>query len=256
MDFKCFFCKEMLLSLIVLAVVSCRQDATMGTGVQEGSGILDSIVFKTSSEEYLYLDRRLYPSSTLENAEINVSPELISIERVGDTLFAFLDTEMLNDRENSYLPYVNDSLISNYYPRYYNVTIDDDLPYFVYLRRPGDQLRFIRDSEGMFDLEAAIIRDTVLSVFGNVRVGLSVKEVFEVLHFPRKVVNLQDFTLILCHAAVPYDVWFNRKSESGKCPTKDRPLDVLLRFERSRVILIYIDSQIVYGKGNIWRLEY
>lgn len=255
MDFR-FFSKEVFLSLIVLALTSCRQDTNTQVYDQEEPGILDTIVFRTSSEEFVHLGRRIYPSSRLEQTEGRVTPELISIEQVGDTLFAFLDTEMLDDRENTYLPYVNDSLIGHFYPRYYDVTIDDDLPYFVYLRSPEDQLRFIRDSEGMFHLDAAIIRDTVLGVLDNVRVGLGVEEVFEALDFPHHVVNLQDFTMILCHASVPYDIWFNRKDQSGKFPTENRPLDVLLRFEAKRLILIYIDSQIVYGKGNIWRLEY
>jgi hypothetical protein len=148
-------------------------------------GYTDSLVFKTSSSERVYLAERLYPSGNSDSSSLNgTEPGILSIEGVGDTVFVFLNNEALYDRENNNLPLVNDSLIRHHYPKYYKVEIDDDLPYMVYLKSPKDLIQFIRNKHNVYYLESAVVGDTVLSVFNKVKVGMRAEKVLAGLELP------------------------------------------------------------------------
>ena len=256
MDFRCVY-KTTWLSTILLIIISCgqRKEAEDASAVNEEETptvAVDSIVFKTSNEEYVYLGKRLYPSNSLDSADGTISSDVLSIESIGDTVFAFLNTEMLNNQSNAYLPQADDSLLKYYYPQHYDVEIDDDIPYVAYLRSVNDYLQFIRGKSGVFYLETATIRDTVMRVFGDIKVGLNKEAVFAKLGFPNNLVSTEDFSLILCHGAVPYKIWFNPNEYSEQLPPAEVPtLQVLLQFENSQLKHIYIDPWIGYDRKNI-----
>lgn len=261
MAFKSIF-RSTWLSTIFLIVTSCdqsRERQQHASPINEGGTstvAVDSIVFSTSNKEYVYLGERLYPPSPgLDSIDAAVTSDLLSIERVGDTVFAFLDTDMLYNQANVYLPQANDSLLKHYYPQHYDVEIDDDVPYIAYLRSSDDYIQFIRTKSGVFYLETATIRDTVMRVLGNIQVGLSAEAVFEKLRFPTNLVRGQEFSLILCHGAVPHKIWFKRNRDSNLFTTDKPTLQVLLRFESNQLKVIYIDPWIGYGTNSISQFE-
>jgi hypothetical protein len=50
-------------------------------------GYTDSLVFKTSNDERIYLAERLYPWGNADSSSLNpVESDIISIDRVGDTV--------------------------------------------------------------------------------------------------------------------------------------------------------------------------
>lgn len=248
MDFKVIL-KSWLPAIGFIIIISCGKESSSVDGGEPQTEVVDSIVFETSNEERVYLGQRLYPTMKAEEANPLVTPQLLSINRVGDTLFAFLDSEKLYNQGNKLLPYLSDSLIRHYYPRYFDVTIDDDLPYMVYLKSLKDYAQFVRSKTGVFYLETASIRDTVLSVFGDVKVGLEKEVVFEALEFPDDLIDQQDFTLILCHGAVPTDMWFVRDgNRTEQIRAQKSPTQVLMRFKENRLELIFIDPWIGYAK--------
>lgn len=251
-------CEMTWLSTILLILISCGQrregqeNASAVNGEETSAIAVDSIIFKTSDEEYVYLAKRLYPLARLDSVDATISSDLLSIESVGDTVFAFLNTKMLYNQGNVYLPQADDSLLKYYYPKHYDVEIDDDIPYIAYLKSSNDYVQFIRRKSGSFYLETATIRDTVIRILGNIKVGLGKEAVFAALGFPSNVVRRQEFSLILCHGAVPHNIWFKRNKDSKELFTAEKPtVQVLLRFESNQLKLIYIDPWIGYGTKSI-----
>src|SRR5690606_23067952 len=128
--------------------------------------------------------------------------EIASVIAVGDTVFMFLNNNMLVSEANEYFPQINDSLLQHYYPNIYDVEIDDDLPYFAYLRSDKDYLVFIKDKKsGEFTWTEAVVTDTVLNFMDVIKIGARKAKFFE--KFNLKVVEESDLTIILCHASMP-----------------------------------------------------
>lgn len=238
--------------IMLLMIVSCGQKNTEQTSFsqQETLSVVayDSITFKTSSEEYLYLGKRLYPSSSSGSVNNSISGELITLEGVGDTIFAFLNSEMLYNLGNPRLPYVNDSLLRDYYPKYYEVEIDEDIPYFAYLRSPMDYAEFVREESGIFYIGTALLRDTVLNVVGGIKIGMDKARVLSELGVPLDLIDKESFSLILCHGAVPSKIWYKKDPKLKKTLTPQKPtIQVYLSFEGGQLKLAYINSWIGYG---------
>jgi hypothetical protein len=241
----------------LLAVVSCRQESTdqSSTSREAVSKTVrsDSIVFRTSSEEYIYFGRRLYPSNSSDSMSQSVDQELVALEEVGDTIFAFLNSEKLRNMGNPKLPFATDSLLRYYYSKHYEVEIDDDIPYIAYLRSSRDYIRFTRTKKGDFYVSEAIIRDTVLDVMGEIRIGMSITKVLSELGIPLDIINKENFSLILCHVDIPSEIWYEQdvNLENSKTP-QEQVTQLYLRFVNGQLELAFIDPWIGYGeKGSI-----
>lgn len=241
-------------TVFLSSMISCTKQEgrtePSGKNENDSSAYTDSIVFNTSNKEFIYLGQRLYPSSNSDSSsKHSVRPDILSIERVGDTVFVFLNNDMLYDQENIHLPPISDSLVRHHYPKYYEVEIEDDLPYMIYLTSSKDSIHFVKDRKNVFYWDAAIIRDTVLSVFGGVKVGMKADKVLDGLVLPLDIFERfqgKDFFLILCHGSVPYKIWFTEKF-GEKLATEKSTIQMLFRFEKGQLKDIRIDPWIVYG---------
>jgi hypothetical protein len=228
---------------------------------------IDSIVFSTAAEKFIYLGKRLYPDPEIPDSmtlDQLYKSEIISISEVKDTIFAFFNNELLYDRQNKYLPEVNDSMFSFIYPKYYQITIDDDIPYFVYMESEKDLITLIKEKKrNIYYWENAIIQDTILKFFNDIKIGMKKDEVFTILKFPNINYNKTNFSLILCQATIPDKMWYECANFSKyqldslgidglHFSTDSSTIKALLHFKNGDLEYIYIDSWIGYGsKGKI-----
>lgn len=254
MDFKTSL-KAVYSLLILIAVVACGQKASDQTSLPKEelpvSTSYDSIIFRTSNEEYLYLGKRLYPPTGSDSIS-SATTGLIAVEGVGDTIFVFLDSEMLYNLSNPKLPFATDSLLKDYYPKYYEVEIDDDIPHIAYLRSSNDYVEFVKKKRGGFYIETATIRDTVLNVLGEAKIGMSRADVLAELGLPLDVIDKESFSLILCHADVPSKIWYKKNVAIKKTIARQNPTtQVYLNFENGRLKLAYINPWIGYGDKGV-----
>lgn len=242
---------SILLMILFHCMVSCQQNKKPQE-TKKPIETIDSIVFKTSNEKFIYLANRLYPTTVDFDdkaiAELMQS-DIISVEKVGDTIFVFLNNELLHNQLNKNLPEMSDSLVKHFYPQYYNVVVDDDLPYIVYLKNDKDSVQIIRNRRGVFYWEEATVKDTVLSFFSGVKVGMSKDEVFLKLNLPKIKLDRKNFTLILCHASIPSEIWFKEIFDSkGFTLDTDKPnIQVLFDFKEGKLVSIYLNPWIGYG---------
>jgi hypothetical protein len=243
---------SIILLVLFQSTISCQQNAKQQSVGDKKSETVDSIVFKTSNEKFIYLANRLYPTTVDFNdnaiAELMQS-DIISIESVGDTIFVFLNKDLMHNQLNQNLPEMNDSLFKNFYPRHYNVVIDDDIPYMVYLKNDKDIVQIIRNRKGVFCWETATIKDTVLSFYSGIKVGMSKDEVFLKLNMPKIGINKKNFSLILCHASVPSEIWYKQmfKSKGYRLKTDKPNIQVLFNFKEGKLDSIYLNPWIGYG---------
>lgn len=238
--------------MVLITAISCGQkstDQTSSSKEKSSSEIsYDSIIFRTSNEEYLYLGERLYPSRGSVGAGSASNEELIALESVGDTIFAFLNSELLYNLSNPKLPFATDSLLKDYYPKYYDVEIDDDMPFMAYLRSSNDYVQFIKKKKGGFYIETATIKDTVLNVVGEVKIGMSKSDVLSNLGIPVDLVDKENFSLILCHADVPKKIWYKKDLSLKRQIVAQKPTtQVYLSFEGGKLNLAFINVWIGYG---------
>lgn len=234
----------------MVAMVCCTKNSESSqNGSEKKAGnanfVTDTLIFKTSDRESIYVCQRLYPSGSLSNPACS---EVLSVERVGDTAFVFLKNDFLYAEQNVNLPLMSDSLLRNHYPKYYTVEVDEDLPYSVYLKSSKDFIHFIRNKRKVFYLENATIRDTVMTIFGDVRVGLSSKEILSTLGLPVDVFaqfDQKEFYVILCHCSVPNKIWFAENLEDD-LEADNSKTQVLLQFIDGKLSYIQIDPWIGY----------
>lgn len=235
------------------SMISCQQNKKPQNADDKHLEVIDSIVFRTSNERFTYLVDRLYPTiAYFDDKAIAdlMQSNIISVEGVGDTIFAFLNNDFLYYESNSNFPIVNDSLFEYFYPKYYDVIIDDDIPYFVYLKSDKDFVELVKNRKsGNFGWETAIVKDTVLSFFSGVKVGMCKDEVFLKLNMPEIKFNKKDFSLILCHASIPSEIWYKQifKSKDYKLNTDKPNTQGLLKFSGGKLESIYLNPWIGYG---------
>lgn len=209
----------------------------------------DSIVFRTSNEEFLYVCKRLYP---LSQKSLMATNDLVTIEGVGDTIFAMFNSELLYNSANPKLPFASDSLLGSFYPKFYNVEIDTDVPYIAYLRSQKDYLQFIKNDDNRFYIENAVIRDTIVAVLGKVKIGMSKLHVLKELGIPPEIIEAEDFSMILCHADVPSKAWYKiDQNFRDAVKARDETIQVYLNFKGGILQLAYMNLWIGYGdKGR------
>jgi hypothetical protein len=79
-------------AVLLSSMISCTQSKESRTEPSEEKEndfpvATDSLVFKTSSETFIYLSQRLHPSSNYDSSSQNsIRPDVLSIEKVGDTV--------------------------------------------------------------------------------------------------------------------------------------------------------------------------
>ncbi|MEQ8646551.1 MAG: hypothetical protein RIC06_05150 [Cyclobacteriaceae bacterium] len=212
---------------------------------------LDTIIFKTSSDQKVYIGTRILPEANItDSAATNflANSEIASVMEVGDTIFIFLNNNMLVSEANKYFPQINDSLLQYHYPNIYDVEVDDDLPYFAYLRSDKDYVEFTKDKKfGEFTWTGAVVTDTVLNFMNGIKIGASKASVFG--RFNLNAVDKSNLTIILCHASMPSRIWF--KSYLPELRNYEYPTTpILLRIDNNVLTGILIDFWICHGKAS------
>lgn len=206
----------MIILLLLYAFTACQSNKS---GQLEGlktykstNLILDSIIFRTSSDQTVYIGTRVLPKPDIsDSAAANYldGSEISSIIAVGDSLFVFLNNDMLVNGVNKNFPQINDSLLRYQYPKDYDVKIDNDIPYIAYLQSEKDYLELIKSKKsGEFYWEGAVIGDTVLSFMNGIKIGTSKDDFFEKLNMKDINSDKSNLTTILYHASVPSDIWY------------------------------------------------
>lgn len=252
--------------VLSLTLIACQQhrnppNAKLPKNGNDQSVKVDSIVFKTSNDHFVYLAERLFPAVELSDSmairEV-VQSDILSVEKVGDTIFVFLNNDMLHNQLNQNLPPINDSLFEHFYPKYYDVVIDVDIPYIVYLKNEKDVVQIIKSNKGIFYWETATVQDTILSFFSGVKVNMLKDEVFSLLNMPNFEFEEKDFSLILCHASIPSHIWFKQMLKSkellesvdygGYELNPDKPnIQILFNFKDDKLDYVYLSPWIGYG---------
>jgi hypothetical protein len=214
----------------------------------------DRFLFRTSRDNFEYIGERLYPIALPSDYHtLEMDSEIVSISKVGDTLFVFLNNEILCYSQNPYFPPLNDSLIEFYYSNYYDIKIiEPDVPYVVHLKSAKDFIRLHKNViNGALDLGSATITDTVLSFFSGVTTGMDKSEVFARLSFPEIAFDSDDFSVILCHASTPSEAWFSRFFKGkAPCPT----VQILLIFRKGILRGIVLNGWIGYGNMGDYKV--
>ncbi len=246
---------QLIVLLSLIAFVACQSNKTSQPETTQSSeqpkSSLDTIIFKTSNDQKVYVGTRVLPQLDIsDSATANFlnNSEISSIIEVGDTLFVFLNNDMLVSEVNDYFPPINDSLLQYHYPRLYDVEIDDDLPYFAYLRSDKDYLEFIKDKKsGEFSWTGATVTDTLLNFMNGIKIGATKASIFDM--FGLEPVVDSDLTIILSHASMPSGIWY--KSYLPELRNYEHPTTpMLLRIENNILTGILIDFWICHGKAN------
>lgn len=259
--------KFLLIIILLLSSSSCQRDTKSRSNNKEKPiAIQDSIVFGSAKNGYSYIGERLYPA---ENDFSLIDTEIISIDKVNDTIFVFLLNDMLNVSENDYLIQINDSLIKHYYSQLYEVDIDDEPPFFISLENEKDFI-IIDPNDNTYSWIKAIIEGSDIFSFSNIKIGMNKEKVFSYLDFPPLNIEENNFKLILCHASQPSYIWYKeilkRDGNSLESPVKDKfnfsgqkaTFQILLDFEDDSLKCILLDQLITYtnmGK-NLFRRAY
>jgi len=213
--------------------------------------LLDTIIFRTSSDQTVYVGKRILPQPDISDSVASnflTNSEIASVIAVGDTIFMFLNNNMLVSEVNQYFPPINDSLLQYHYPTIYDVEIDDDLPYFAYLRSEKDYLEFIKDKKsGEFSWTGAAVTDTLLNFMNGIKIGATKSSIFDM--FSLDPVQDSDLTIILSHASMPSRIWY--KSYLPELRNYEKPTtSMLLRIENNILTGILIDFWICHGQAN------
>ncbi len=241
--------------IVFYGFISCNNNRKYKS-INKQIVIIDTIVFGTANSSYTYYGSRLYPTTNdFNNKEITElrQADIVSVEQVGDSLFVFVNNNFVYYESNPNFPAVNDSLFKSFYPKYFDVTIDDDMPYFVYLESDKDFVSLVRNiKNGEFCWETAIVQNTVLSFFSGVKVGMSKEEVFLKLKLPIFDFDKRDFSLFLFAVDSPDEIWYNKFFDSKKYlyNTKIPEVPVLFIFKENKLNIILIDMWIGYGKND------
>jgi hypothetical protein len=245
----------LILVVVIISHFKCQQrenNKNLNTSLEteKSNSFYDSIIFSTAREKYVYLGKRLLPPRNAPDSVVTdylLSSRITCVEEVDDTIFVFLNSNLLNSHKNKDLILLNDSLLYNFYPEFYSITIDDDLPYFVYLKNDKDIITFAKDKRtNGFYIENATVKDTVLKLMTGIGIGVDKNVVFKHLGLQDFSYEQKNFTIILCHAAVPSRIWY--KSIIKKFVTSDKPnINVLMRVRNNKVESIFLDYWIGYG---------
>lgn len=264
--------QALFLALMLIQIVSCQnrdgsQKTMLETSNEENMDLVkqniecyankDTFVFSTAKKEYIYTSDRLFPDPKIPDS-INIvellNSNVLSIELVNDTIFAFFNNDLLHTYQNNHLPQINDSLLRSYYSNFYNITVDDDIPYFIYLENAKDLITLTKDrKKDIYIWETATIQDTILNIAG-IKVGMEKNEVFSKLGFPNFKFGKKTFSLILCHASIPQKIWYKSALQyigNGaveKLESVIPNLKMLLHFKDNRLEYFYIDDGLGYGK--------
>lgn len=246
---------QLILPLLLFAFAACQSNKTSQfettQTTEQPITPHDTIIFRTSSDQTNYVGKRILPQSQIsDSAAINFlrNSEIATAIEVGDSLFIFLNNNMLVTSENEYFPQVNDSLLKHYYTKIYEVEIDDDLPYFVYLSSEKDLVSLTKDRQtGQFEWGVAAIRDTVLTFMNGIKIGTSKANILE--NFKVSNIDKSDLTILLCHASIPSRIWY--KSYLSELRNYEYPTTtMLLRIENNVLTGILIDGWICYGRAD------
>lgn len=246
---------QLILLIALFAFTACQPNRTSQLDTtqtaEQPKVLLDTIIFRTSSDQTVYVGKRILPQLDLSDSVASnflTNSEIASVIAVGDTIFMFLNNDMLVSETNEYFPPVNDSLLQYYYPTIYDVEIDDDLPYFAYLRSDKDYLEFIKDKKsGEFSWTGAAVTDTLLNFMNGIKIGATKAGIFDM--FGLEPVDDSHLTIILSHASMPSRIWY--KSYLPELRNYEHPTTpMLLRIENNIVTGILIDFWICHGKAN------
>ena len=252
--------KQLLILSLLLALFACTsEDKSKSEHIQisdNATSLIDTIIYSTANDQSVYLGTRIFPETNLSNSSVKqhlANSEITSVIEVGDTLFVFLNNNLLISQSNENFPKVNDSLLKYHYPKAYNVEIDDDLPYFAYITSNKDELILIKDRKsGEFLWEAAIVTDTILNFMNGIKIGSSKESVFE--RFNISGVNKSELTIILDNARCPSHIWYEQyKSELNNY--KHPSISMLLRIENNILTGILIDWWLCFKDSGILLLD-
>ncbi|MCX2743807.1 hypothetical protein OO013_08020 [Mangrovivirga sp. M17] len=243
--------------LLILVLCSCNgQTDNLSTEVKTDDSIeiefkKGQIIFSTSNRDWEYETIRLYPGdNSIDSVKLKeiLKRDVVSIEKSKDTIFAFFNNEKLAKVDNKCLPKIDLALLQNYYPKFYNVSIEDDIPNHIYLKNEKDFLHLTQHDEE-YTWEKAIITDTLLSIL-DLKVGLNKDEAIKALGLP-KLSYPDNFNLILCQATEPSKIWYKKLIETYGLNKHTYLKDVfanqiLVKFSKNKIELIKISPWIPY----------
>lgn len=236
-----------ILFILLLGIFehSCHNNSKISSSNRELDLFIvkDTIVFSTSKEQYVYLTDRLYP----KNDSLLFETSIISVNKVNDTIFVFMNNDIGN-----YFPVMNDSLFENYYSNYYDIEIDDDIPYFVYLKNSKDNIVIAKDTKyNIFEWDFGIIKDTILN-FNEIRINQKKQEILKILNLPEIELQEDDFSIVLCHLAIPIGTWYKDHPEFNKnlLNIDGSYNQISLNFIKGKLKSININAWIGYGEKS------
>ena len=221
---------------------------------------IDTIIFRTAMTSLELKCKRLYPNPCLEDSvalKKILYDNVFSVNEIENNLVVFLNLDMFGEEENQFLPQFNDNLIQSYYSKYYEITEDDDIPHFIYLRNEKDLITFIKTkSDGLF-WDRSIIKDTILTIKPGIKIGMNKNEFIKNLGLKEITYGGSDVNIILSHIFNPNEIWYKKllcskvyENELSdvfgeyNCKSRLGSLEILLEFKNDNLtsILLYTDT--------------
>jgi hypothetical protein len=245
---------QLIFLLVLFTFAACQPNKTSQLETtqtaEQPKTALDTIIFRTSSDQTVYVGKRILPQPQVyDSAAVSFlkNSEITTVIEAGDSLFIFLNNDMLVSEANEYFPQINDSLIQYHYSKIYEVEIDDDLPYFAYFRSDKDNLVFTKDKDSGEFTWSGVVTDTVMSFMNDIKIGTNKASILESFNISN--IESPNLTIILCHASTPSRIWY--KSLLPELRNYEQPTTtMLLRIENNILTGILIDFWICYGKAD------
>lgn len=163
----------------------------------------DSINIKNDygNRDFCLSGKRLFPNPCLKDEKafkIAEKTNIFSILEKSDTLYVLSCRDIFNVDTNHNLPVINDSIISVFYSKKYNIVKDPDPPNWTSIENEKDTIIMGLKSQG-YDNDHWLfgtIQDTILQFKDGLKIGIDKIIFFQVLgiDFPYEK---DDFTVLL-----------------------------------------------------------
>lgn len=249
MDFKYYFSALIL----YLLFISFNQTAVINSCSVFNNQIkkehpIDTFSFNTSGTSKEYITHRLYRYDEEDQRIVN-NLILLSANGYKDSLMLFFQPQ---DKEeyNDLIP-ISDSLVFNKFAKDYQVTIDDDVPFFLYLENDKDWITFSKNIRtGDYYLVKAIIQDTIVSILNGIKPGMTINQVYSCLNLPEKNLEDQYSAILIFDADKPSGMWYKDENFYYESKSSILAKSILIKFQNKRIVSITIASNIGYNSDN------
>ncbi|MBB3186648.1 hypothetical protein [Microbacter margulisiae] len=207
----------------------------------------DSFVYSNSNEDVIYKGMRVYPSKTDSNSYVRSLKNGVFLSlQSHDTLYVLVDEQYVcANNGNAFSPAISEITLKHVYPKYFHISHEDDLPYFIYLKNHSDSIVINNNKrKNKYTLEYAFIRDTLFR-FQSIQVGQNKKTFFHSLGLATQ--NLYDIHYVVLANMSDITAWYTKymnTKTAKRVHCHDIIYTILVRFKNDKVYYLQLGSWI------------